>query len=348
MAINSFKSSLFSRPTTKIFAGLFATGLLLIVLASALSGANPLTVIQTMLGAWLENATLTNRMLESATALIILGVSVSIALRAGLFNIGSQGQFLMGGLAGTVVALRVPGVFGIVLGIIAGGLAGGLWALPAGLLKSWRGAHEVISTIMLNNIAIVTVQYLVSGPLLGTTNGFPGTASFEQSSKIPPVFRVDFYVISLSLVASILFYFGYSWWSRSTVDGYEFAAVGENPTAARFAGIKSKAIINRAMVLSGIISGIGGALQVLAFRTNFDADFASSYGFDALGVALMSGGNPWLVLPSALLFAVLGVGSNRLQSLPTPVSSGVGLVIMAILVVIAAAIRAQGVKKNNG
>lgn len=348
MAIATPKENFFAKSSTKLVLGLVIVGLLLIVFASSLSGANPLIVIKTMLFSWVEKASLTNRMLESATALILLGVAVSVALKAGLFNIGVQGQFLMGGLAGTMIALKVPGVAGILLGIIAGAAAGALWAFPAGILKAWKGAHEVITTIMLNNIAIIFVQYLVGGPLLGTSNGFPGTASFDASSKIPVAFRVDFYQINLSLFASVLCYFGYAWWSKSTVAGYEFAAVGENPTAARFAGINSKSVICRAMVLSGLISGAAGALQVLAFKTNFDADFAANYGFDALGVALLSGGNPWLLLPSGVLFAVLGVGSNSLQSLDPSVSSGVGTVIMAILIIIAAAIRAQGIKKNNG
>lgn len=280
--------------------------------------------------------------LANTTPLLLAGVAVFLALRAGLFNIGAEGQFLVGALACTVVALRLPGATGILLGTLAAVVAGGVWAWPSGAIKAFRGGHEVITTIMLNNVAVLLTDYLVIGPLRAP-GGDTTTPSLDPSTRVPDILRSGAFSLNVALIVAVGFVFVLGWWLRRTVAGYELRAVGANPTAALYAGIDAKRTTVRAMVASGAIAGFAGAVQVLAYEGRFYTGFSPGYGFDALGVALLAGGSAFALLPAALLFGVLAKGALALQIEGVP--KGVTTIVLAMLILIAAALRSRRVRK---
>ncbi len=275
--------------------------------------------------------------LREATPLLIAGVAVFLALKTGLFNIGVEGQFTVGACAAAAVALRFPGALGMFMGMIFGIVAGALWALPAGWIKAYRGGHEVITTIMLNNVAAFLTTALVAGPLKDPSQESTTTASITDATKLSHLYNAGPWTINSGLLIGVLLALALSWWLKKTVSGYELRAVGANPTAAATAGIDSKKVMMRAMIASGAIGGLAGSIQVLAFQHRFYAGISSGYGFDALGVALLAGPAAIGLLPGALLFGVLAKGSTQLQILGIP--KGITGIVLGVLIIAAAAIR---------
>ena len=314
----------------------------LVIGAIVAAGASPGATISSLLQGSLGSPRAIEGTLKEVTPLLIAGIAVYLALRAGLFNIGVEGQFMVGALGCAVVALRFPGWGGIVLGLATGAVLGALWALPAGLIKALRGGHEVITTIMLNNIAVQLTGALAAGRFKDPTQQGTTTASIPRDMMLPalgtePKFNVALFV-GLAMV-------GVLWvWLKKTVAGYEMQAVGENAKAATLAGIDAKRVTIRAMAFSGAIGGVAGALQVLAFEGRYFAGFSGGYGFDALGVALLAGTQPILLIPSALLFGVLNKGSTTIQIMHG-VPKGLSFVILGLIIIVFAAVRyrkAQG------
>jgi general nucleoside transport system permease protein len=294
----------------------------------------------------LGNAAKISGTLRAMTPLLILGLGVFLALRAGLFNIGAEGQFLVGALACTVVVLRLPGLLGTVLGITAGVAAGAMWALPAGLIKAYRGGHEVITTIMLNSVAANLTGAIVAGPLQDKADQSPTTVSIDPSTMLPWLFNGSpspgspILQVSSGLLVGVLGCAAIGFWLRKTVAGYELRAVGANPVAASFAGVSAKQVIVRAMAASGAIGGLAGAVQVLAYEGRFYSGFSPGYGFDALGVALLSGTSSLGLIPAALLFGILAKGGTAIQILGVP--KGITTIVLGILIVVAATVRVRG------
>ncbi len=303
---------------------------------------NPLGPLPQLVKGSLGTAPGLTQSLANTTPLLLAGAAVFLALRAGLFNIGAEGQFLVGALACTAVALRLPGVVGIVLGTLAAVLAGALWAYPAGAIKAYRGGHEVITTIMLNNLAVLFTDYLVIGPLRAS-GGDTTTPSLDASSRLPNVVQSGAFSVNVALPVALALALALGWWLRRTVAGYELRAVGANPTAARYAGVDPKRTIVRAMLASGAIAGFAGAVQVLAYEGRFYTGFSPGYGFDALGVALLAGGSAIALVPAAFLFGALAKGALALQMEGVP--KGITTVVLAMLILIAAAVRSRGVRK---
>ena len=336
-------------PPLRIWA-LFAGTLLLLVGALVASNVvryghlqgNPLAPLPELFKGSLGTPTGLTKSFENTTPLLIAGVAVFVALRAGLFNIGVEGQFLVGALACTVVALRLPGVAGILLGIFAAMVVGALWALPAGLIKAYRGGHEVITTIMLNNVAALLTGYLVAGPFRGP-GGDVATRSVAAESRLPAVLHLGAFTLNLAVPVALALAVATGWWLRRTVAGYELRAVGANPTAALFAGVDPRRTVVGAMLASGAVAGLAGAVQVLAYEGYFYANFSSGAGFDALGVALLAGESALALIPAAFLFGALAKGALALQMEGVP--KGITGIVLALLVVIAAALRSQGVAK---
>lgn len=317
-------------------------GLALLWVAILATGAQPMEAIQALLKGSLGSPAAISGTLRETTPLLIAGIAVYLALRAGLFNIGVEGQFTVGACAAAAVALRFPGAVGMFLGCGAGMLAGALWAYPAGWIKAYRGGHEVITTIMLNNVAAFLTTALVAGPLKDPSQESTTTANIADATKLSHLYHSGPWTINSGLLLGVLGAIALGWWLRKTVSGYELRAVGANPTAAATAGIDAKRVMLRAMTASGAIGGLAGAIQVLAFQHRFYAGFSSGYGFDALGVALLAGPAAIGLLPGAFLFGILAKGSTQLQLLGIP--KGITGVVLAILVVIAAAIRYRKAK----
>lgn len=316
-----------------------------ILIAAAASGASAGVVLEKMLLSPFQSPSAMSKTLEKFTPLLLAGIAVFYALRAGLFNIGVEGQFMVGGLAASAVALKVPSPPGMVLAIVSGAVVGGLWALPAAWLKAYRGAHEVISTIMLNNIAMIACNALIAGPLMAPGSGFPATQTLPADSRFPNIFQNGPMVVSLGVVVALTSLGLFAVWLARSVSGYELTAVGQNPRAAQFAGVDAKQTILRAMTGSGVLSGFAGALQLLAHNWRYDGGFSSGYGYDALGVALLAGASPVALVPGAVLFAILNVGSTQVQFLGVP--KGLTTIILAGLVICFAALRVMRKEARN-
>jgi ABC-type uncharacterized transport system permease subunit len=270
--------------------------------------------------------------LLSATPLILCGLGLALGFRAGLFNIGAEGQLILGGIAAVAVGFMftgLPMVIHLPLAILAGMVAGAIWAGIAGWLKAATGAHEVITTIMLNFIAFRLTDYLLRNPPIqkpGRTD--PISESVLPTAQLPklldaldPALRIHFgLVIAIAAVAFV-------WWLlfRSTI-GFEFRASGANASAARYAGMRSGVIIVVVMACAGALAGLAGANQVLGVLGRASPNFSAGIGFDAIAVALLGRSHPVGVLLAGILFGALQAGGRQMQ-----VAAGVSIDLIAII-----------------
>src|SRR5437868_6274327 len=284
-------------------------------LAIAASGRDPLAGFGDMLeGAFGGPGALGETAIKSAV-LMLTGLSVAVAFTVGLFNIGAEGQLIWGGLAAAVVGrFDVPGV--LIWSLGAAALAGALWGALPGWLKVARGVHEVISTILLNWIAIHLVHgWLVAGPLAaagsGATVSIAGTDPVSASAWLPRLFagsRLDLgFPLALAFAAAVWFLL------TRTVRGFEWRAVGAGRDAAQASGIPSSRRICEGMALSGALAGLAGALLILGTEHKYPGVFRTGYGFDGIAVALVGGGTALGTTAAAVVFGALRAGATRLQ-----------------------------------
>ena len=248
----------------------------------------------------------------SATPLILGGMAVGLGFKAGLFNIGAQGQFLMGALGAAAIGAylaQAPGPVAITVAILAGALFGAAWGFIPGALKAWTGAHEVVTTIMLNFIAGAVIGYLITGPLEAPGFSFSRTGPLGNA-ELPTFFGTSIHLgvfIAFALVPVV-------WWLlwRSTL-GFEIRTVGANPDAARYAGMHPALITILTMSLCGLLAGLAGAGQILGISHFMNASYGTSIGFDSISVALLGRAHPVGITLAALLFGVLRAGSGLMQ-----------------------------------
>lgn len=310
---------------------------LLVVGVIEAAGRSPAEVLQGLIRGAFGSDRAWTATLREMTPLLIGGLAVFIALKAGLFNIGVEGQLLTGALAGTVVALAVGGPLGSVFAVLVGVLGGALWAFPAAWIKAYRGGHEVITTIMMNNIALLLTTALIAGPLKAPNTMNNTTADIDASGMMGAAVSVGGLSVSWALVLGLLATFGAAWWLSRTVAGFELRLVGANPTAADPAGVERRRTVMGAMCVSGGVAGLAGSLQVLAFEGRFFEGMSPGYGFDSLGVALLAGPSAAGLGPAAFVFGALAKGTTSIQVLGVP--KGIGTVILGLLVVIVGVIR---------
>jgi len=289
--------------------------ILISFLAIALSGRDAIAGFGNLLsGAFGGAGPLGETAIKSAV-LILTGLSVAVAFTVGLFNIGAEGQLVWGGLAAAVVGQAdVPGA--MVWSLAAAAFAGALWGLLAGWLKVRRGVHEVISTILLNWIAIHLVHgWLVPGPLgaagSGATVSVAGTEPISAAARLPRLFsgsRLDLgFALALLAAAAVWFLLTRTW------RGFEWRAVGTGREAARASGIPADRRICEGMALSGALAGLGGALLILGTEHRYPGVFRTGYGFDGIAVALVGGGTALGTSATAIVFGALRAGATRLQ-----------------------------------
>jgi ABC-type uncharacterized transport system permease subunit len=276
--------------------------------------------------------------LLAASPLILCGLSVAVAFKAGLFNIGAQGQFIFGAIGASFIGFKYDLPVGIhILAAIAFAIIlSGIWGGIVGLLKAKTGAHEVIVTIMLNYIAARFILWILGQPtFLRPGRIDPLAPPVQESSRLPLLFG-DQYRVNVALIIALavagLVYFVLN---RTTL-GFRFRAVGANATAARTAGISVGATTIAAMIVSGALAGVGGAVHVLGNQYELTTDIAGSFGFDAITVALLGRGSPIGVVLASILFAALRVGGVTMQAnVQVPVE--IVLVIQALVVLFIAA-----------
>jgi simple sugar transport system permease protein len=276
--------------------------------------------------------------LLAASPLILCGLSVAVAFKAGLFNIGAQGQFIFGAIGASFIGFRYDLPVGIhILAAIAFAIIlAGIWGGIVGFLKAKTGAHEVIVTIMLNYIAARFILWILGEPaFLRPGRIDPLAPPVKETSRLPLLFGENYRVnvgLIVALAVAALVYFILN---RTTL-GFRFRAVGANATAARTAGISVGAPTIAAMVLAGALAGVGGAVHVLGNQYELTTDIAGSFGFDAITVALLGRGSPIGVVLASILFAALRVGGVTMQAnVQVPVE--IVLVIQALVVLFIAA-----------
>ena len=318
-----------------------ALGVLGMALAAA--GLNPAMTAGAIVQGSVGSAAGWRETLKEMTPLLLAGLAVFVGLRAGLFNIGAEGQILTGALASAAVAQVVQGPPGIVLATLAAGIAGAAWATPAALIKVYRGGHEVITTIMLNSIAALGCTAMVKGPLRDPAQQSATTALIDPSLFLPNLIHQGSFRLNLAWLMAILAVAVFAVWYRRSVGGYELAAVGASPEAALAAGINVRRTQIVAMAWSGGLAGLAGALLVLGHEHRFYADFSSGYGFDALGVALLAGHSVPAITIGAFVFAVISRGVSSV----TGISRGLTGIVLGLLILVFAAWQSRRKKEGE-
>jgi simple sugar transport system permease protein len=276
--------------------------------------------------------------LTMATPLIFAGLGIGIGFRAGLFNIGAQGQIIIGATLGAMVGFmwHLPFPLHLILAILGCAIGGAMWGFIPGWLKAKTGAHEVITTIMLNYIALNLVSWLLTLEAFqrpGSDN--PQSPVIDDSAMYPKLFGSQFQLhwgFVLALLAAV-----FAWWlmERSTL-GFQFRAVGANPSAARTAGMKVSTVTILVMVIAGALSGLAGSAQILGTQPSLTVGIAGSIGFDAITVALLGASRPVGIVLAATLFGGLKAAGPTLQ-VQAGLPIDIVLVIQSLIVLFIAA-----------
>ncbi len=316
-----------------------------IVLGSLLvlaSGKDPILAFSALYdGAFGSQRAIGETLLRS-TPLMFTGLALAYGFRAGLFNIGAEGQLFLGGLAAAYVGIKVAGLPWIVAVptiLIAAGLAGAAWAFIPALMKARIGANEVITTMMFSYIGKYFVSFMVVGAL-ADGSGIPQTAQLPPSSMLP---RLNTFIpglmptrvhagIFIALAMAIVV------WAllKYTPMGYEARAVGFNPSASQAGGISVQSTIIKSLCISGALAGLAGAAEVMGVYGRLFDSFSSGLGFTGIAVALLAKSNPLGVIAAALLFGALEAGAGTMQ-LEADVSQQLVLIIQAIIIFLIAA-----------
>jgi simple sugar transport system permease protein len=274
------------------------------------------------------------RTLSKATPLLLCGLAVAVGLRAGLFNIGAEGQLLVGALATAWVGYSLkgmPALLHIPLALVAGAIAGAIWGFVPGLLKAWRGAHEVIITIMMNYVAIRLTQYLVNHPMKDPNTLNTATPFIQPSAQLWVIEKTSEF--SVGFFIAILLAVGYAFLMRRMALGFCIRAVGQGTEAARSAGIPISRTLITTMCISGALAGVGGAIEILGLHHRFYDQFSSGVGFDSIAVALLGGLNAPGIVLSAILFGGLNTGAEQMQ-IDTGTPLQIAGVIQAIIILL--------------
>ena len=269
----------------------------LLALCGLAFGHSPAELLKTLIAGSIGSPFAIQGTIVKSVPLLLTGLSVVIAFRAGVWNIGAEGQFIVGALAGFLAA-----PLGSLSALLASILAGAAWASIASLLRLWRNAPEVLTTILLNFIGFHLLGYAVNGPLQEARGQYP------QTETVPATLtNQGGAIIALAVcIASWLFLY-------RTREGLRLRATGFNPLAARWAGVKVNAQIARAMAISGGIAGLAGGIELLGVTHRLFERFASGYGYSGIAVALLGQLHPLATLASALFFGALTTGAGELQ-----------------------------------
>jgi ABC-type uncharacterized transport system permease subunit len=304
------RSIAFLVPIASVLLALLAGAVLL-----ALVGANPLATYKAMASGAFGGKYNVSETMVKAIPLMLCGLGVSVAFRMLFWNIGAEGQLAVGGIAAAGVALfwaeRIPSPLLLPAMVVAGILGGALWGLIPALLKAYVRVNEIITSLMMNYIAILWVEYLFYGPWKDPQGyGFPGTAQFPRAGWLPRLPGTRIHLGLAFAVAAALFIWVIL---RRTKWGYEIRVIGENPRAANYAGIDIVRNIILVMILSGGLAGLAGMSEVAGISHRLQKGLTVGYGYTAIIVAWLGRLNPWGVLLVAILLAGLLVGGDQIQ-----------------------------------
>jgi general nucleoside transport system permease protein len=317
-----------------------AVAAVVIVLSSAFTGGGfqpllPFYAYQALIvGAFGNENALLNTLVDSAP-LMFGGLAVGLGFKAGLFNIGVAGQFLVGAFAAAVVGASLasaPAVLAMPLALVVGGVAGAAYGFIPGYLKARTGAHEVVTTIMLNSTAALLLTWAVTDLVRAPGFSFPRTGDIGNA-HLPVILGRN---LHLGIPLAILAIFIVRYLLERTTIGFEIRTVGQNPNAARYAGIRPVFIIPFTMSLSGLLGGLAGAVQMLGVIGFYAPGITASVGFDSIAVALLGRSNPIGILFAALLFGAFRAGAPLMQ-ITTSVPIEVIDIIQALIIFFLAA-----------
>ncbi|MCD8362089.1 MAG: ABC transporter permease [Lachnospiraceae bacterium] len=297
-------------------------------------GANPLTAMYALFKGAFGTSASVGTTLNKAVPLIFTSLCACFAYKCGVYNLGGEGQFLMGATTGFCVVhcLGLTGLPGILAALVTGTIAGGIWGMLPGILKITRGLNEMIISIMLNYVATLFMGVIYTSWIRDAN--MPQTPSVDDSLKLGRVIsdmRFTWALIIALAVGLILYYFLY--WTSS---GFKLRAVGLNMTASRFNGFPVKRYILISFIVSGAIAGLGGASDLLGTQYRLINGYGSGYGFDGVAIALIGQLHPIATIIVAIFFAALRVGSTSMQ-VSTGVPTSVSDIIQALVIVFSVA-----------
>lgn len=315
-------------------------GLLVGAVVILLSGYNPLTAYQLMLEGIFSSPRYIAWTIIRATPLILTGLSVAFAFRTGLFNIGAEGQFIVGALTATLLGyfIQLPTILHVPIVFLGAILAAGLWGGLVGFLKARFGIHEVIAAIMLNWIALYGMNFIIQQPGFKRPNS-EASYDIQETARISiawmkdwlgPATKVNWGIVVALVFTVVIYYILFK-----TTIGYELRAVGYNKDAAEYGGINVKGSIMLSMAIAGALSGAAGALHVMgvSFRVSILAAMEGN-GFNGIAVALIGNNNPFGVILSAFLFGGLTYGGSKMQTIGVP-TEVINIVIGSIIFFVA-------------
>lgn len=327
-------------PIASILVALFLGGILVYI-----QGSNPITAYRVLFSTAFGSVDGVSSTLAKATPLVLSGLAVAICLRAGLFNIGAQGQLISGALASAWAGyyfVGLPMFVHIPLALLFGAFFGALVALISGALKAFRGVHEVISTIMLNSIVIALADYLASTPFKEPDQPLTRTPMIEDSARIPHLFGLPFGFFIAVLISYIF------WWVlKNTTSGFRIETIGKNKHAGWYAGISIKRVILLSMLLGGAVAGVAGAIETLSIVGRFEPAFNAGLGFDGITVALLARANPLGVIPAAILIGGMRAASSTVQFEAGVAPEIVDLLLALILFFVTAPLLAKLLRRKH-
>ena len=292
-----------------VVAALATTALLLLA-----TGSDPFDAMDAIAQGSVSSPYAISSSIEKAVPRLLAALGIALALRAGLYNIGAEGQIYIGGIAAAwvVVIVGVPGPLGLILALVAAFVAGGLWGAIPGVLRVKRGVSEVITSLMLVYIAIRLTNYVLEEHWIVEGSTYPATDVVPSDAALPIIWEDT--VLNLGAIIAVAFVPLTAFVMRRTTFGLRLSAIGGNVRAARVAGTNVGRNMVYAMAVSGAFAGVAGAMEVVGVRGQLLEGFSTNYGFDAIAIALLGRLNPYGILAAALLFGALDAGGTGLQA----------------------------------
>lgn len=305
-------------PVFAAFAA-FAIGAIVLLILNT----NPITAYIALLNGAFGSGNAIAETMVKAVPLLLVGIGICIAFRANVINIGGEGQMIIGALMATALGLALtnwPGWLVIVLAMIAGFLGGALWGAIPGFLKAYFNVNEILSTVMMNAIAVQLMNYLLREPMIDPSQA-ELASKIPQTARLPEAFHLPRLIptrLHLGVLIAVILAFAVYILLFHTTLGYRIRAVGHNPNASRYGGIKVKRQIIIALLLSGAFAGLAGAIQVYGLNYRMITDgsasgFTGSAGFNGIVAALFGQLNPIGTIPASFIFGAMLVGANSLQ-----------------------------------
>ncbi len=296
-------------------------GTVFVALIGTLFGYSPRLIFPILISGSVGSVFAAEATIIKTVPLLMTGLAVVVAFRAGVWNIGAEGQFITGALAAFLAAPA-----GAVVSLVAAALAGAAWASIAGAMRLWRNAPEVLTTILLNFIAIHLLGYCVNGPLREGIAQYPQT---DRAAATLPMLGGVHAGVMVALAASVCLWF----FLYRTIGGLRLRATGYNASAAQWAGIRVNTQIIRAMAISGAIAGAAGGIELLGVTHRLFERFAAGYGYSGIPVALLAELHPLAAIASAAFFGALATGAGELQR-SAGVSSSIATVGQATVMLV--------------